>query len=320
MAGAGPATAGFEAGVGQGGARLAVGRDQRDEADAAGGHREIGDGGDILGQRAGHPSLGHVERLGGNLGHVDAGVAVLGNQPPAEAHLDQPERGEAKPYGREIEHLEGFAELLLAHLADDDVGRSSDERDQAAEQRHEGHRHQQGGRTAVLGSPQPDRDRHQRGERANVLGHHREQRRGAGEHRHLACRARETCRKRAHKRFNHARPADRRAHHQRAGDDDHDIAGEACERIVGLHITDQHRDQQHHQRYEIVAKPPPHEEDHGKADEADRDKLFLVHARGGPAQTMKGAAQRAMAPDCMASKCAMRGLVPDLPFMKRRSP
>jgi hypothetical protein len=73
------------------------------------------------------------------------------------------------PTGGEVEHGEGFAAEFLAHARDDDVGRGADKGDDAAEQRGEGHRHQEDrGRLPVLaGELIGDRQHHR--ERADVL-------------------------------------------------------------------------------------------------------------------------------------------------------
>jgi hypothetical protein len=68
-----------------------------------------------------------------------------------------------------------MTEKLLAHARYDDVRRRADERDDAAEERAERHRHQQR-RWRGAGPPRELKgDRHQHGESADILDEGREQ-------------------------------------------------------------------------------------------------------------------------------------------------
>jgi len=95
---------------------------------------------------------------------------MLGDQPPADDGDEQDAGdGDGDADRREIEHAEGRVGVVRPDRRDDDVGRRPDQRDQTAQQRSEGQRHQQLARIAARLARDLDNDGHQQGECADVV-------------------------------------------------------------------------------------------------------------------------------------------------------
>jgi hypothetical protein len=73
---------------------------------------------------------------------------------------------------------------------------------------------------------------------------------------------------RRHQGVDQARPRDRRAQHQGAGDDHHDVVGKAVEGRLDRDQPEHHADGQGAQGDQVVAPAAPDEAQHGRADQA----------------------------------------------------
>ena len=74
-----------------------------------------------------------------------------------------------------------------------------------------------------------------------------------------------------------ARSGDRRAQDQRAGDNDDDVVAEPGECFLRRHRTRGQRGQQREDRHEIIAKPPPDEQDHRSRKNPESEHLGSGH-------------------------------------------
>ncbi len=98
-----------------------------------------------------------------------------------------------------------------------------------------------------------------------------------GQHDDLHLGARQIRADRPDHALDHAGARHRRAHQQRARDDDHDVLGEAGERLVVGHDADEDRGEQARERDQVVAQPPPGEHRHHDEEDAEGEVLVEGH-------------------------------------------
>ncbi len=236
----------------------------------------------LHGQSSGR-GVGRYGHFGGVGSKVEGRVHGWGSlpvgrqEPPAEDEEDDADGGDARAHGGEVEHAEGLAYELLAHPRHDDVRRGADERDDAAEERAERHRHQEGGGRGASPAGELEGDRHEHGERADILDETRKERHATDKHDDLLMDGAEMRAETAHQPLDDARPGDGSAHHEGAAHDDDDVVAKARECLGRRHDADDDADQQGHESHEVVAPPTPGEETHHADDNAEGEHLLEGH-------------------------------------------
>ena len=116
---------------------------------------------------------------------------------------------------------------------------------------------------------------------------HRQQQRGAHQHRHLDPRGGEPRQDRAHDPFDRARTRDGLRHDQGGGHDHHDLVGKPLEGVPGRH--DAHGDtcQQPAECDQVVGQRADHEHRDDAENDAEGEALVECHASASP--VMRGA-------------------------------
>ncbi len=95
---------------------------------------------------------------------------------------------------------------------------------------------------------------------------------------HLGAFVLQARQQRGHQGVDQARPRDRGAQHQGAGDDDDDVVGKAREGRLDRDQPEHHAHREGAESDQVVAPAPPDETQHGRADQAEGQSLLQSHA------------------------------------------
>ncbi len=192
---------------------------------------------------------------------LDPGAASAARQqPPTDGQKQEPADRDPKADRHEVEHVKRLAGQLFADTGDQQIGRGSDQRHRAAEQRGEAERHQQFRRRALVAARDLKSHRHKNRQRTDVLDEGRKPGDAGRKDADLERRRAQQRREPAHQDIDSSRAGDRGADDERPGDQRQHRVRKAGKRALRGDDADRCRGHQRDQADEVVAQPVPQEE------------------------------------------------------------